>query len=62
MTAEVVGILKQLGIINPPAWLVWALLAAGSVALIISILSGFGLITVPAWAAYAILGAKTFSL
>ncbi|MFR3497974.1 MAG: hypothetical protein ACLTT7_02995 [Paraclostridium bifermentans] len=61
-TGDVVGILGQLGIYNPPSWLVWAIIGAGSISLVVGALSTFGLATVPVWAAKALLAADSFSL
>lgn len=60
--SNVVAILRACGIYNPPAWLVWALIGAGSVSLVISIIVTAGWATIPAWAAWAIIGTNSFSL
>lgn len=61
-SGDVVGILSQLGIYNPPAWLVWAIIGAGTISLVVGALSTFGIATVPVWAAKALLAADSFSL
>lgn len=59
---RVVSILAAIGIYNPPKWLVWTLVGAGSISFVVGTLTTFGLATVPAWAAKALLAADGFSL
>lgn len=60
--AAVIDILARIGIINPPQWLVDAILVAATVTVIIAILESFGLASVPLWAAKALLAADTVAL
>jgi hypothetical protein len=53
-TAGIISILEALGIYNPPMWLVYAILFAGTVGAIVGILTSFGLATVPLWAVRAL--------
>lgn len=59
---NVVSILEAIGIVNPPSWLVWTIIGAGSISLIVGALTTFGLATVPSWAAKALLAADGFGL
>ena len=45
---DVTAILRECGVMNPPQWLVWAILAAGSVTYIATILASAGLASIPA--------------
>ncbi|MDP1459952.1 hypothetical protein Q8G37_26645 [Bacillus wiedmannii] len=56
-TFDVSAILREFGIINPPNWLVWSILTAGSAAFVVSVLASAGMVTVPAAAIPALLGA-----
>jgi len=61
--AEIVSILKSIGIYNPPSWLVYSLMAAGATSLIVSILvTGGWIAAVPGWAQAALLSASSYSL
>lgn len=62
VSMDVVGILQQLGIANPPNWLVWTILGAGSVSAIVGAISIFGLASIPLWAQGALLGADSFGV
>lgn len=60
---DVVTILNQLGIVNPPDWLVWALVAAGATSVIAALLvSGGWIASLPAWAEAALLAADSYAL
>jgi len=59
---QVVFWLNQLGIYDPPSWLVWTILTAGTVSLIISALATFGVAAVPVWLASSLLAADTFGM
>jgi len=59
---QIVFWLNQLGIYNPPSWLVWTLLTAGTISLIVGALSTFGIVTVPIGIAKALLAADTFGM
>ncbi|WHX49950.1 hypothetical protein QNH46_04580 [Paenibacillus woosongensis] len=60
---NVVTILNQLGIVDPPAWLVWALVAAGATSVIVALLvSGGWIASIPAWAEAALLAADSYAL
>lgn len=62
VSMDVVGILNQIGIANPPNWLVWTILGAGSVSVVVGALTTFGLATIPTWAGAALLGADSFGV
>jgi hypothetical protein len=61
-SSAVVGILNQAGIYNPPDWLVWAILGAGTVSVVVAIISTAGYATIPASVAWALIGADSFGL
>ncbi|WP_413527451.1 hypothetical protein [Marinilactibacillus psychrotolerans] len=59
--AKVTAILQQIGIVNPPSWLVWSILGLGAVSAVVGVLSGFGIATIPIWAAKALAVADSFA-
>ncbi|MBA4603301.1 hypothetical protein [Thermoactinomyces mirandus] len=57
--SDVVAVLAELGIYDPPAWLVSALAGAATVSAIVGILATMGW-SFPAWAIAALLAADTY--
>lgn len=59
---QVVGILNQAGIYDPPSYLVWSILFAGSVAAVVSVLTSFGIASIGWGYALALSGANSYGL
>jgi hypothetical protein len=57
----IAGLLKLVGWIHPPTWVLWTIWGIGAVALIISFCATFG-VSIPTWLAYALLAAKTIAV
>lgn len=59
---EIIFILEQIGLANPPSWLVWSIYGAFAISTIVGILSGVGLVSVPFWALRALATADSIGM
>lgn len=58
----IVGLLALLNIFSPPAWALWALLAAETFDVVVGILAALGVYNPPSWLVWAIIVAGSIGI